>query len=288
MLPDRSKRYAGVDGEIARLQLAANWQLVLVALLVLALLAAIFPRKALIEKLYQQQSLDDLALSYVRSLYRTNPSNADAILLLAKTRPGLIDVPKLEAVVSDLLESNDVRQRNEARTVLLNAYRSRLDKGIEKIEKERLTAQLTSLIHSAQQDELPATLVRSMAEEAFRLDQPELGVTLLKRLNVDVSANELGHFGDLALGRGQHALAAKYYFMARDIAKSPPDARRFFQTGVKTLMVASQYSQALEMAKLKLGDLSNDPQTLRFLSHTALAAGDPVAAAVYARKLVFQ
>jgi hypothetical protein len=163
-----------------------------------------------------------------------------------------------------------------------------LDKGIEKIEKERLTAQLTSLIHSAQQDELPATLVRSMAEEAFRLDQPELGVTLLKRLNVDVSANELGHFGDLALGRGQHALAAKYYFMARDIAKSPPDARRFFQTGVKTLMAASQYSQALEMAKLKLGDLSNDPQTLRFLSHTALAAGDPVAAAVYARKLVFQ
>jgi hypothetical protein len=288
MLPDRSKRYAGVDGEIARLQLAANWQLVLVALLVLALLAAIFPRKALIEKLYQQQSLDDLALSYVRSLYRTNPSNADAILLLAKTRPGLIDVPKLEAVVSDLLESNDVRQRNEARTVLLNAYRSRLDKGIEKIEKERLTAQLTSLIHSAQQDELPATLVRSMAEEAFRLDQPELGVTLLKRLNVDVSANELGHFGDLALGRGQHALAAKYYFMARDIAKSPPDARRFFQTGVKTLMAASQYSQALEMAKLKLGDLSNDPPTLRFLSHTALAAGDPVAAAVYARKLVFQ
>jgi hypothetical protein len=76
--------------------------------------------------------------------------------------------------------------------------------------------------------------------------------------------------------------------MARDIAKSPPDARRFFQTGVKTLMAASQYSQALEMAKLKLGDLSNDPQTLRFLSHTALAAGDPVAAAVYARKLVFQ
>jgi hypothetical protein len=288
MLPDRSKRYAGVDGEIARLQLAANWQLVLVALLVLALLAAIFPRQALIEKLYQQQSLDDLTLSYVRNLYRTNPNNADAILLLAKTRPDLIDVPKLESVVSDLLESKEVRQRNEARTILLKAYRSRLDQGVEKIEKAGLTAQLMSLLQSAQQDDLPATLLRSLAEEAFRLDQPELGVTLFKRLNVEVSAKELGHFGDLALGRGQHALAAKYYFMARDIAKSLPDARSFFQIGVKTLMAASQYVQAMEMAKLKLGDLSNDPQTLRFLSHTALAAGDPVAAAVYVRKLVFQ
>jgi hypothetical protein len=58
--------------------------------------------------------------------------------------------------------------------------------------------------------------------------------------------------------------------------------------GVKTLMAASQYAQALEMANLNLGDLANDSQTLRFLSHTALAAGDPIVAAVYARKLVFQ
>jgi hypothetical protein len=288
MLPDRSKRYAGVDGEIARLQLAANWQLVLVALMVLALLAAVFPRQALIEKLYQQQSLDDLTLSYVRNLYRTNPNNADAILLLAKTRPDLIDVPKLESVVSELLESKDGRQRNEARTILLKAYRSRLDKRIDKVEEARLTAQLTSLVQSAQQDDLPPYLLRSFAEEAFRLDQPEIGVTLFKRLNVDVTANELGHFGDLALGRGQHALAAKYYFMARDIANSLPDTRRFFQTGVKTLMAASQFAQALKMAKLNLGDLANDPQTLRFLSQTALAAGDPMDAAVYARKLVFQ
>jgi hypothetical protein len=288
MLPDRSKRYAGVDGEIARLQLAANWQLGLVALLVLALLAAVFPRKALIEKLYQQQSLDDLTLSYVQNLYRTNPNNADATLLLTKTRPDLIDVPKLESVISGLLESKDIRQRNEARTILLKAYRSRLDKRIEKTEEARIVAQLMALLQSAQTDDLPVALARGFAEEAFRLDQPDMGVALFKRLNIDVSASELRTYGDLALGRGQHALAAKYYFMARDKAESLPDARRCFQAGVKTLMAAGQYAQALEMAKLKLGDLASDPQTLRFLSHTALAAGDPMAAAGYARRLVFQ
>ena len=288
MLPDRSKRYAGVDGEIARLHLAANWQLLLVALLVLALLAAVFPRKALIEKLYQQQSLDDLTLSYVQNLYRTNPNNPDATLPLAKTRPDLIDVPTLESVISDLLESNDVRQRNEARTILLKAYRSRLDKQIDKTEEARISAQLLRLLFSAQKDDLPVNLVRRFAEEAFKLDQPDVGVALFKRLNIDVMADELAHYGDLALGRGQHPLAAKYYFMARDKAESLSDARRFFQMGVKTLMAASQYAQALEMAKLKMGDLANDQQTLRFLSRTALAAGDPMAAAGYARKLVFQ
>ena len=197
-------------------------------------------------------------------------------------------MPKLESVISDLLESSDVRQRNEARTILLKAYRSRLDKQIDKTEEARISAQLLRLLFSAQKDDLPVNLVRRFAEEAFKLDQPDVGVALFKRQNIDVMADELAHYGDLALGRGQHPLAAKYYFMARDKAESLSDARRFFQMGVKTLMAASQYVQALEMAKLKMGDLANDQQTLRFLSRTALAAGDPMAAAGYARKLVFQ
>jgi hypothetical protein len=53
-------------------------------------------------------------------------------------------------------------------------------------------------------------------------------------------------------------------------------------------MAASLFKQAMEEARLRLGDLADDPQTLRFLSRTAMAAGDPVAAADYARRLVFR
>jgi hypothetical protein len=288
MLPDRSKRYAGVDGEVTRLQLAANWQLVLVALLVVTLLTAIFPRKALIEKLYQQQTLDDLTLSYVKNLYRTNPNNADATLLLAKTKPDFIDVPKLEAAISGLLESVDVRQRNEARTALFNAYISRLKKKIEKPEEVRLNAQLTVLIQSARNDELPDYLVTSLAEEAFRLNLSEVGIALYKRLNIDISAKALERFADSALGRGQYEVAAKYYFMAREKADSLPEARRLFQQGVRTRMAANEFVQAMADANSKLGDLANDPPTLRFLTQTALAAGDPAAAAGFVRRLVFK
>jgi hypothetical protein len=288
MLPDRSKRYAGVDGEIARLQLAANWQLVLVALLVVALLVAIFPRKALVEKLYQQQALDDLTLSYVKNLYRTNPNNADAILLLAKTKPDFIDVPKLESAISGLLASVDLHQRNEARTILFHAYMDRLNKKIDKSEEARLNAQLAVLIQSARDDELPDNLARSFAEEAFRLNLPEVGIALLKRLNEDISAKALERYADLALGRGQYPVAAKYYFMARDKADSLPEARRLYQRGVQTLMAANAFVQAMEDANANLGDLAKDPPTLRFLTQTALSAGDPAAAAKFARMLVFK
>jgi hypothetical protein len=288
MLPDRSKRYAGVDGEIARLQLAADWQLVLVAVLVVALLTAIFPRKALVEKLYQQQTLDDLTLSYVKNLYRTNPNNADAILLLAKTKPDFIDVPKLESAISGLLASVDLRQRNEARTVLFHAYMDRLNKKIDKSEEARLNAQLALLIQSARDDELPDHLARSFAEEAFRLNLSEVGIALFKRLNVDISAKALERFADLALGRGQYAIAAKYYFMAREKADSLPEVRRLYQLGVRTMMAANAFVQAMADANSKLGDLAADPPTLRFLIQAALAAGDPIAAARFARMLVFK
>lgn len=288
MLPDRSKRYAGVDGEIPRLELAANWQLLLVALLVLALLAAIFPRNALVEQLYQQQTLDDLTLSYVQNLYRTNPKNADAALLLARSQQDVMDIPELETLVLELSVSGDLRQRNEARAMLFRAYQSRLSKKVDAQEAQRVTTRLIGLMQVARQDELPDRLMRAFGDQAFALNLPQLGADFYRKLHIEQSASALAGYGDKALADGHHAAAAAYYFMARDYATSLDESRRLFQSGIRALMAASLFKQAMEEARLRLGDLADDPQTLRFLSRTALAAGDPVAAADYARRLVFR
>jgi polysaccharide biosynthesis protein PelB len=288
MLPDRSKRYAGVDGQIARLELAANWQLLVVALLVIALLMAIFPRNALIEQLYQQQTLDDLTLSYVQNLYRTNPKHADAALLLARAQRDAMDIPRLESLVLDLTTSGDLRQRNEARAVLFKAYRDRLSKHVDKVETSRLTERLIGLLQGAKTDDLPDSLARMFGDEAFKLNMPQLGFGFYRRLQMDPSVGALESYGDMALGNGQHAAAATYYFMAREQAGSIEESRRLFQRGIRALMAASLFTQAMAEARLRLGDLADDPQTLRFLSRTAMSAGDPVAAAGYARRLVFR
>lgn len=288
MLPDRSKRYAGVDGEIPRLELAANWQLLLVAMLVLALLTAIFPRNALVEQLYQQQTLDDLTLSYVQNLYRTNPKNADAALLLARTQLDVMDIATLESLVLELSASGDLRQRNEARAMLLRAYQNRLREKMAAQETQRLTTSLIALLQAARQDELPERLARAFGDQAFALNLPQVGADFYKKLHIEQSAGALAGYGDKALAEGLHAAAAAYYFMAREHATTLDESRRLFQSGIRALMAASLFKQAMEEARLHLGDLADDPQSLRFLSRTALAAGDPVAAAAYARRLVFR
>jgi hypothetical protein len=288
MLPDRSKRYAGVDGEIPRLHLATNWQLVGVALLVLVFLAAIFPRQALLERLYQQHQLDDLTLSYVQNFYRTERGNADTILLLARARPESLDGTALELALTELTLSGDMRQRNEARGILFAKYQQRKASAAAEPQKAQAKGQLKRLLETAVRDPLPGDLLQLFADESFALDLPELGVVYIRQMANAPVADILKQHGDLALAAGRHALAARYYFLARHQVASLEQARPLFEAAVKTLMAASLYGQAMRDAQNHLGNLSEDPQTLRFLAHTALAAGDPGAAAQFSRRLVFR
>lgn len=287
MLPDRSKRYAGVDGEIERLVLAANWQLALIALLVLTLLVVIFPRKALVEKLYQQETLDELTLSYIENLYRADEKNADVALLLARSQQDKMSTQQLDQILWRFATAGDLRQRTEARTILMNGYDRSLTKPGSAADKARWTTRIIELMQQAKEDELPQAMIQQFATRAFGLGQSSLGLVYFSRLNADNPTVVLEKYGDLALGQGHYTEAADYFLQARNSAPTREEAGRLFQKGINTLMAASLFEPALEAARQYVGDLASDPATLRFLSETALAAGDAEAAAGYVRQLVF-
>ncbi len=288
MLPDRSKRYAGIDGEIPRLVLATSWQLILVALLVLALLVLIFPRKILVEKLYEQEVLDELTLSYIQNLYRAERTNADAAVLLTKAQQDTLDLAIMEARLVPLLQAQDPRQRLEVLVMLSNAYEKAMAAPLDERERGRLTVRLTEVLERASQESLTEPLSRFFSAVAFELNLPNLGLAFLARVEDVHPAQTLEKYASEALGRGQYGVAAEYFLMARDQTRDQEEARRLFQKGIGTLMAASRFQQALNAAEIHLGDLANDPVTLRYLARTAQAAGDPVRAADYARRLVFQ
>lgn len=83
-------------------------------------------------------------------------------------------------------------------------------------------------------------------------------------------------------------VAAQYYFLARRQTRDRAEARRLFLAGIDALMSGSRFKQAMEAADKHLGDLGDDPATLRHLARTALAAGEPARAATYIDKLVFR
>lgn len=286
MLPDRSKRYAGIDGEVPRLVLVEQWQLIVIAIVMVSLLIAIFPRKALIEKLYDQDRLDDLTLSYIENLQRTDPGNADLLILLGRAKQDKISVAEMESLTSHAIQTGSLRQRNEARLLLLGSYERAMDEEMP-ANDQALQAAARGVIEAAQRDDVPPRLIGAFAASAFRLGLTDAGASLLGKLPAGNRVEILALYGRQALGNGRHVLAAECLLLARQQTSDRSQARSLFREGIGAFMAASMFRQAMQAADRYLGDLADDPETLRYLVQTSLAAGYPQRAADYAQRLVF-
>lgn len=288
MLPARSKRYALEDGEVARLELTTPFHLLGAAILVLGLLAIIFPRGSLVDILYQQRETDALTLSYIHNLYRADPNNPDIGLFLARTMRTQWNLQQMEAALTPSTIYGTPRQRVEASTLLFDLYTNAPDeKQISKAEQMRRERALVELIERVKEDEFPPKTDLLYAAKAFELHQPKLGLIFLQKSRATQSAGLLEEWGNAALGEGRHKAAATFFLFARVQATSTEEARYFFQKGIGAYMQASHFDVAMNSAKEYIGDLENDLPTLRYMSQTALAAGKPLMAAEYARALVF-
>lgn len=287
MLPSRSKRYAVADGEVPRLVLANVWQLVLIAMLVSTLLVIIFPHKTLVETLYQQEKLDPLTLSYIQNLYRAETANVDIALLLARSQIDARNIREQESILLDLTTSGTTRQRHEATMILFESYNKELVEQLDQTEVAKYTLRLIHLLRLASKEDWSESVAREFATKSFELNLPVLGLEFFKRLQWAQPDRELEKLGDMALERGQHGVAAAYFLFAREHAGSITEARRLFQKGIQTYMAGSLFKSAMQAAAQYLGELESDLPTLRFMSRTALAAGNLEMAADFARKLVF-
>lgn len=289
MLLDRSKRYAGVDEEIPRLALSSTWQLLVVALLIGALLVLIFPRKALIASLYEQEVLDELTLSYIQNLYRAEPRNADVAILLAKSQQFQLAVVDLEAMLLPFVSGEgDARQRTQARLLLATAYSRAFDTFTDARSRARVTARAKAMMEQAAGDNVPKYLARAflVLVSKFRIESDRLAY--LSLIAPDLAPKSPEEYARESLGLGDFSSASYYFFVAREKAQNTAESRRLFVAGVGALMASSDFKQAMLAADMHIGNLENDTETLRYLTRTALAAGDPVRAARYARQLVFQ
>jgi hypothetical protein len=288
MLPHRSKRYAGLDdSEIPRLKLATGRQLLLIGFMVTLLLVVVFPRKELVAKLYEQDSLDELSLSYIQNLYRANTRNLDVALLLARVQQDKLDLPTLLLMLLRPSAEGDLRQRNAARAILLQAYDRHLRKPLSPAQWEDLRRDLPAVLSPAAQDPLTDTMAEQFADLAFRLDAPDFGLQFAAKLRHVDPANTLEHYAKRALARGDYEQAARYYFLGQQKVEGLEAQRRFFTAGVDTLMAGGRYATAMAAARQHLGALVQDRTTLRYMARIALAAGYPGDASSYAKALVF-
>lgn len=287
MLLDRSKRIAGLNEDIPRLTLASNGHLVLVALMVAVLLVVIFPRKALVEKLYDQDTLDELTLSYIQNLYRADTRNADLALLLARSQLADLSREELEELLMPLATRGDERQKLQARTLLIDRFEEQLETEMDAPNRAQILASARALLTVASQDKLTKVFANRLADFAFDWGLPQLGLILLAKSEGGRSVKVLERYAEVALANRNYAMSGEYYFLARQETKDLDEARRLFQMGIKILIEGGLYQPAMVAVGNHIGNLQDDLQTLRFVIRAAMDSDDAAVAAEYGRRLVF-
>jgi hypothetical protein len=287
MLPARSKRYASVDGDIPREQLTGSWQLALLVLVVFVLFYLVFPKKALLQHLYDLEVLDDLSLSYVQNIRRADTRNADVALLMARHQAQEMDPADLEHLVRPFLVDADPRQQAMARKLLLTAYQRQAVYAVAPSTRARLRTRVAEAITRFQDEPLQEAQAHAYAKLAYQLGLMDQGDRLLARFASALTAAELEQLGYEALGRQEYPLASHYFMLAYERSVALVAMRRYYQLGVGAYMAGGLPREALATAERRLGRLRGDLPTVRYLVKLALAAGDPALAAQYARQLVF-
>lgn len=289
MLPARSKRYASVDGDIPREHLTSGWQLLLILLVVLTLFYLVYPRRALVQRLYDQEPLDELSLSYVQNLLRADTRNFDAKLLMTRHHVQDLEPRGLEILVRDYIRSSDPRQRQLARELQIKAFEGQLREDLTPEMRAALRARLQDALNDLPDiPPLPAALAQGYASLAFRLDLPVLGERLLQPLLKSLSAGALEGLGHRAQARQEYRLASHLFLLAHTASTDRAQARRRFQLGLDVLLAGGFHALALRTAEEQIGSLVTDLATVRYMVRLALACGQPERAAYYARLLVYR
>lgn len=290
MLPARWKRFARAeDDDLPRLMLVEHWQLPLIAVLMLGVFALIFPREALVERLYGQSQLDALTMAYVESLQRTEPDNPNLAILLARTQQHELPIERLEQLLLPLLEQGGSDQQQEAYRLLIAGYQRALQQAATAAQRGAMVAHVRKRLLAMRNQVLSQEQAVELAFLAFKAEDLPLGLEYLQlsgNQGQAAIARRMAAQGREALGLGQYQLASGFYRLARAQASNRQEARQWFHDSVAALMASQSYSQAMQVAAEDMQDLNDDAQTLRYLTRAALAAGEPQQAAHYARLLL--
>ena len=114
-MEQKRSRLVAPDATGLRARILSTGGLLVVAAMVLVLLAMLYPRQQLIERLRAEPRNDELSVSYLANLLSSEPDNDELRILLAERHFALGQTDRTEATLQPMLRkalaSEDTRQR---------------------------------------------------------------------------------------------------------------------------------------------------------------------------------
>ena len=281
MLPRKSKLFAP-DAE--RPVLASYWLTALLAGLVGGALWLMYPRQDLERRLLSSSSDSSLSLVYLKNLLRSDPNN-----------------PRLQQLLAQRVAEDEARKQREAdlanrQPSPWTRWRDAMDGyhalPLEATEQRRaLRADLVVQLHELMTQEVPTEVLPALAEDAFHLGEPLLGIQMYRRMGDEASAEGSAvalyeRAAREALGVSAHQEAADLFLKARHASTRPDQAKAFYLRAIAAMQASGKPALALALAQREVGELEADPEVLRMLVELARAAGKPAIAEQYMKRLL--
>lgn len=250
-------------------RIIAPWLLALLAALLALALYSMRPSQQFMAQSLAARAPSNLSVAYLKNWLRIDPQSPRLMALLAEQYLGLGHWQEARAIATQLthLEGADYRQQGISlylQTIERHAY----EYPPGDARRHALTTQLNELINTLAGAENDVSTLAHLVKLARTMGTPETSWQLYERLAEKDSRHAAAWHslqGQQALADGLYTQAAQAYFSAQTQSTTLADQRRSFLAALNALQAGNQVAQACDEADKHLGDLANDPETLRYL-----------------------
>ncbi|MEX8494159.1 tetratricopeptide repeat protein, partial [Sphaerotilus sp.] len=291
-MEQKRSRLVAPDATGLRARILSTGGLLVVAAMVLVLLAMLYPRQQLIDRLRAEPRNDELSVSYLANLLSSEPDNDELRILLAERHFSLGQTDRTEATLEPMLRkavaSEDTRQRLYRLTYNLLEQRANAARPGSP-EALALRAQLIEALQARLSMDWTTPQLLEFARKATALEQLGLAQRFQALIHFDSEGDQAPWFAEAvrtALWAQDYNGAATLHLRALEISPTLERKRMHLHEALRILQSGNLLDQALAVAEDNAEIVGNDRVLLDYLTRLSLAANRPVEAQGYAKRLL--
>lgn len=290
----RNKRYALPPAAAERFRLLSWPRIAAFTALIVAVMAWLYPRDQLVERVAQAPSQDALNLSYLDNLIKAEPDNIPLQIKRAEFHAQAGDYRTAEDLLRALDRKAMQQQAPQATRIeiahALIGLRERQAFALPPARRHAYLPELRQALAALAALDIDARQREQLAAKAIAYGAPELAVQLYRDLAKQAAPHAatdwLERAARAALSMQRYREAAALYFEARHAAPTADRQKAFFLAGVRALQAGNLPTDALAAAEREAGALIDDADILIFMIERARAANRNDRAEWYVKKLL--
>jgi hypothetical protein len=264
--------------------------IVVLGALVALMLVIAFPREKLEARLLGGHDADSLTIAYLEAWLRADPDNTEVLAELTNQYLKGERLTDAQRTLERLSRSKEPSAQQMALAIRLSiAQRQVYELPQDDPARAARIAAFDALLHDAARLKWNNEQLVTLAAQARSLNDGALAAQFYSQLVASDPAHAKAWRvanAEVLLGIGRYQEAANAWFAAQADAPTLDERRALFFAGLHALQSGNLLPQALDAAKRHVGDLADDPDTLRYLTRLAMAAGRPDVAEGYVKRLL--